>query len=475
VITETRSKRDGVLATPPAPARPPAPVPLPPPRRPPRPARHVWLPPAAALANAALIVGWWMTHGGAGRFGTPVGDLTALGQITALLGTFAVLLLLVLISRLPWLERRYGMDHLNHWHRLVGISAVSLITAHVAFSTIGFAAGTGSGLARQIADFVLYYPNLLAAIVGFGLIVLVALSSARALRRRLRYETWWLIHLYAYLAVALSFAHQITLGTDLAGDPGARAYWIALFALTAAAVLGYRWLLPIGRALRHRLRVAGVEPESADVVSITLRGRRLDLLPVEAGQFFLLRFLRRDRWWKAHPFSLSAAPDGRGLRFTIKALGDDSAALRRIPVGTRVMAEGPYGAFRASRATEARVALIAGGIGIAPIRALFEDLRRPPGDIAVLYRCRRREDAVLLHEVAALAEARGHPLYVSFSRGAGPSPDPLRPDTLRRLIPDIARRSVFVCGPTSMIDAARLGLRAAGVPGERVFYERFGY
>ncbi|MBP1632223.1 MAG: oxidoreductase, partial [Acidobacteria bacterium] len=115
------------------------------------------------------------------------------------------------------------------------------------------------------------------------------------------------------------------------------------------------------------------------------------------------------------------------------------------------------------------------GIGIAPIRSLLEDLQRAPGDVAVLYRCRRREDAVLLQEVAALAEQRGHPLYVSFSRGASPSPDPLRPDTLLRLIPDITQRSVFVCGPTSMIDAARAGLRAAGVPGDRVLYERFGY
>lgn len=474
MITETQPAPSAAPRATPAPVPPPASLPPPPPRRA-RPARWSWPAPALVLANAGLIVGWWLSHGGLARFGTAAGDLAALGQVTALLGTFAVLVLLVLISRLPWLERRYGMDRLNHWHRLVGIAAVSLITAHVVFSTAGFAVGTGRSLIRQVADFVLYYPNLLAALVGFALIVLVAVTSARALRRRLRYETWWLLHLYAYLAVAFSFAHQVTLGTDLAADPWARAYWIALFASTAAAVLGFRWLLPIARALRHRLRVAEVTPESPDVVSITLRGRHLDRLRVEAGQFFLLRFLRGDRWWKAHPFSLSAAPDGHRLRFTIKALGDDSTALQHVPLGTRVMAEGPYGAFRASRATQQKVALIAGGIGIAPIRSLLEDLRRAPGDIAVLYRCRRREDAALLTEVTALAEQRGHPFYVSFSRGAKPTPDPLRPDTLRRLIPDIAQRSVFVCGPTPMIDAARAGLRAAGVPRDRVLYERFGY
>ncbi len=425
--------------------------------------------------NAGLILAWWLAHGGAAQFGTLVGDLAAIGRIGALLGTFAVLVLLTMISRVPWLERHYGQDHLNHWHRWAGITAVTLLTTHVIASTLAFAAAADSGLARQIANFVLYYPNLLAALAGFGLLVLVAVTSARALRRRLRYETWWLLHLYAYLAVALSFAHQITLGSDLARDPWARAYWIALFAGTLATVLGYRWLLPIARAFRYRLRVAEVREETPDVVTLTLRGRNLHRLPVQAGQYFLLRFLRPDRWWKAHPFSLSAAPDGRSLRFTVKALGDDTAALRRLPPGTPVMAEGPYGAFTAARATTGRIALVGGGIGIAPIRALLEDVERPPGDVAVLYRARRREDAALLDELADLARDRGYPLFVSYSRGANPSPDPLRPDVLRRAIPDIATRTVFVCGPAAMIDAARAGLRAAGVPRSRIVYERFGY
>ncbi len=433
------------------------------------------LPPLLLAANAVLILAWWLAHDGAAQFGSLAGDLAAIGQIGALLGTFAVLVLLTLISRVPWLERRYGQDHLNHWHRWAGITAVTLLTTHVVASTLAFAAAADSGLVRQIADFILYYPNLLAAVAGFGLLVLVAVTSARTLRRRLRYETWWLLHLYAYLAVALSFAHQITLGSDFVRQPWARAYWIVLFAGTLAAVFGYRWLLPLARAFRYRLRVTELREETPGVVTLTLRGRGLHRLPVQAGQYFLLRFLLRDRWWKAHPFSLSAAPDGRSLRFTIKALGDDTIALQRIPVGTPVMAEGPYGAFTAARALPGRIALIGGGIGIAPIRAVLEEVDRPPGDVAILYRARRREDAVLLDELAELARDRGHPLFVSYSRGANPSPDPLRPDVLRRAIPDIATRSVFVCGPAAMIDAARASLRAAGVPGSRIVYERFGY
>jgi predicted ferric reductase len=419
----------------------------------------------------------WVRHGGPERFGSVAGDLTAVGQLSALLGSFSVLVLLVLISRLPWLEHRFGMDRLNHWHRWVGMTAMTLLTTHVLASTVGFAVSEGAGLGKQVVDFVLYYPNLLAAIVGFCLLIAVAAFSARAARRALKYETWWAIHLYAYLGVALSFAHQITTGTDFVRDTGARAYWITLYAATAVGLLWCRWLLPIARAFRYRLWVAEVVFDSHDVVSITLRGRGVVRLPVEAGQFFLLRFLRRDRWWKAHPFSLSAAPDGRNLRFTIKALGDDSAALRSIPVGTRVMAEGPYGAFGAARATRAKVALIGAGIGITPLRALLEEFDRPPGHVAVVYRIRRREDAVLLDELRQIAGAKGYPLFVSHSRegSRAETADPLHPRALLKLIPDIAERSVFVCGPAPMLQRARTALRQAGVRRDQILYERFSY
>jgi predicted ferric reductase len=433
------------------------------------------LPSLLLAANTVLIVTWWLTHGGASRFGTLRGDLSAVGQLAALLGALAVLVLLTMISRVPWLERRYGQDHLNHWHRWAGITAMTLLTTHVIASTLAFAATANTGLARQIADFILYYPNLLAAIAGFVLLVLVAATSARAVRRRLRYETWWLLHVYAYLAVAISFAHQITLGTDLAHDPWAKGYWIVLFAGTLASLLGYRWLLPIARAFRYRLHLADIREESPGVVTLTLEGRGLHRLRVEAGQYFLLRFLLRDRWWKAHPFSLSAAPDGRRLCFTVKALGDDTATLAHLPLGTPVMAEGPYGVFTAARAASGRVLLIGGGIGIAPITALIEELPQGPGEVAVLYRTRRREEAPLLEETAVLARSRGYLFFVSYSRGTNPAPDPLRPEVLRQAIPDIATRTVFVCGPTAMIEAARVSLRRVGVPRFRIVYERFGY
>ncbi len=184
----TKNAPPVLLAAPPGPAvrRDQMTPPLPRPPRP-RPSPLSWWQPLLFLAaSAAVIIAMWVRHGGLGRFGSLAGDFTSIGQLTALLGALAVLVLLLLISRLPWLEHRFGLDRLNHWHRWAGMVAITLLSAHVLASTIGFAASEGSGLGRQLADFFLYYPNLLAAMVGFTLLAAVAAFSARAARRALR-------------------------------------------------------------------------------------------------------------------------------------------------------------------------------------------------------------------------------------------------------------------------------------------------
>jgi ferredoxin-NADP reductase len=195
-------------------------------------------------------------------------------------------------------------------------------------------------------------------------------------------------------------------------------------------------------------------------------------MPARAGQFFVWRFLSHGRWWQANPFSLSAAPDGRSLRLTVKAVGAGSAGLRHVPVGTRVFAEGPYGAFTALHRAADATLLIAGGVGITPIRALLEEL---DGPIVVLYRVPTTADAVLLAELVALARMRDARLHVLTGRtGAGTPPNtPFAPANLRALVPDITARDVYVCGPPAMTDAVLRSLATLRVPRRQVHAERF--
>jgi len=433
----------------------------------------VW---AFIVVNLTVITAMWIRHGGLSLWGTAFGKLEGLGQITALWGSFFILGELVLIARVPWIERRYGMDKLLIWHRFTGFASVTLLSAHVLFTTLGYAIPRQASPADQLGNFILYWPNMLAATAGYLMILGVAITSIRAARRNLRYETWHSIHFYAYLGVALAFAHQLTGGSDFATDHVAVVYWVMLNLATVAALLSFRWIRPIIRAVRHQLRVSAVEQEGPGVVSITVTGRRLDRLTAASGQFFIIRVLRADRWWRAHPLSLSAAPDGKSLRFTVKALGDDSTWLQQIPVGTRIMAEGPYGSFHAENDPVDKILLIGGGIGVTPLRAILEDIERPPGYVTMLYRAKSHSEAILLDELEEIAQRRGFKLQVSQSTGNGRYRfDPFSPGALRHVVPDIAERSVYVCGPPALISAACSGARKAGVPQRNLHFERFDY
>jgi predicted ferric reductase len=202
-----------------------------------------------------------------------------------------------------------------------------------------------------------------------------------------------------------------------------------------------------------------------------MTGRDLTRLDARAGQFFLWRFPGHNRWWQVNPFSLSAAPDGRALRLTAKGIGVTSAGLRSLPIGTRVFAEGPYGAFTSGLGVQPKSLLIAGGIGVTPIRALLED-RSLPADIVVLYRVHSEKEAVLLGEMHNLAQLRSARLHLLTGR-TGEGNRPFSPEGLLTLVPDIIERDVYVCGPAPMTDAVLASLKALNVPASQRHAETF--
>jgi predicted ferric reductase len=432
---------------------------------------------ALAALNAGLIVAMWVRHGGLDQLGTAAGTLTAMGQLAALLGTYAALIGIMLMSRAPFIDQVLGTDRLAWYHRWVGFLTVWLLVGHAVFTTAGYALGDGSGVVAELGTLLATYPFVLAAAVGLGLFVLVAVSSIRSARRRAAYETWFGLHLYVYLAVALAFAHQFVVGSDLAHDPVARLYWIGLYAVAAGLLLAFRVVAPLVLNARHRFVVANVVPEARGVASIYVGGRDLDRLAVRSGQFFLLRLLTRDGWYRAHPFSISAAPNGQYLRFTVKDLGDWSHRLQSVGVGTRVFLEGPYGVLTGARRNRRKVLLVAGGVGITPLRAMLESFAADPGELVLVYRAPNDRDIVFRHELDLLAASRGAVVHYLIGRRGEPGvpAEPLGAEALRRLVPDTAERDAYLCGPVEMMDAARRSLLALGVPGRRIHLERFTY
>jgi predicted ferric reductase len=424
----------------------------------------VW---AIVLGNAAVIV-WLWVHGGNLHNKTTGEALTSVARITGLLSAYMALIQVVLLARLPPLERLVGFDRLTVWHRWNGHATIDLVVLHVVFSVWGYALMDRFTIGKEISTMLGggVYPGMITATVGTALLLAVVATSYVVVKRRLSYEWWYAVHLLAYAGIALAWFHQIPTGNELVLDTAAADYWRALYAATLLLLLWFRVAAPIVGALRYRLRVAEVVPEGPGVVSIRMTGRNLEKLRARPGQFFMWRFLTRGRWWTAHPFSLSEAPDGRSFRITVKALGDHSAALASVPVGTRVVAEGPFGVFTDAARRGGKRLLVAGGIGITPVRALVERSR----DDVVIYRALREDELVLRGELDALG------VDVRYVVGDHAAPDGdrlLSPEHLRELVPDIRERDVYVCGPPGMTDFAVRNVRDAGVPHSHIHIERF--
>ncbi|MGW0577897.1 ferredoxin reductase family protein [Streptomyces sp. NPDC002920] len=416
---------------------------------------------AVLAANAAVVTLFAVQAGFASN------ALVVIGRFAGLYGALLMAFQLLLVARLPWLDRRIGMDRLTNWHRWTGFGLLWTLVGHVVFITLGYADSSSMDPVSQLVDLAETVEGVLRAAVALVLILLIGGVSARWARRRLAYETWHFIHLYTYVAVVLAFTHQVAVGTTFTASSAATAYWYAVWGVALGSVVLGRMVLPLWRNWRHQLRVEAVVPESDNVVSVYITGRDLDRLPARAGQFFLWRFLTKDRWWQANPFSLSAAPDGTRLRLTAKAAGDGSAGLRHIKPGTRVFAEGPYGAFTAMHRTRPESLLIAGGVGVTPIRALLEEIH---GHAVVVYRVGGERDAVLYDELRELAVAKGAELHLVTGP---PVPDRLAPRELAALVPDIAERDVFLCGPPPMMNAVLGTLRELDVPKQQIHFERF--
>jgi len=433
-----------------------------------RPRLRVRQPHALAVAGtgAVLVVLLWLRAldgvDGAGP------RLTELGRLAGLLGGYAVVVLVVMMARLPALERGVGADVLARWHAWGGRWTIGLLSAHALLITWGYALSTRTGVVPEVGTLLTHYPDVLAATVALGLFLGVAAVSMRAARRRMAYETWYWLHFYTYLATALAFAHAFADGSAFVDDLAARVLWSLLYAAAGLAVL-WRFAEPVRLALRHDVRVADVHPVAPGVVSLELSGRDLDLLDARAGQFFRVRVLDRQGWWQSHPYSLSAPVHPRRMRLHVRALGDESTRTAALAPGTRVALEGPYGALTAEALTRPKVLLVAAGIGITPVRALFEALE---GDVVAVHRASGREDLVLREEMDVLATRPGHAVHHVVGHRGGPR-DVTHAAGLRALVPDVADRDVLVCGPPGFTDAVRVALRDAGVPDRQVHAESF--
>ena len=398
--------------------------------------------------------------------------ITMVSRFCALIGSYLAIIGLLLIARIPWIEQAMGHDRLVTWHRKSAPYSLYFISLHVFLVVLGYAGADQNRIGSTLWVMITTYPWMLPATAGFLLLLLAGISSYREFRSRMTYETWWVLHLYTYLGIALAFMHQILTGAMFITNRPARYYWIALYLFVVFSIGTWRMLIPFMRSVRHQLKVEKVVLEGPGVISIYIKGRHILKLHAVGGQFFSWRFITKNDWYQSHPYSLSAAPTDELLRITVKGLGDSSKGLANLKPGARVFIEGPYGIFTSKNAQSGRhVILIGGGVGITPLRAIMEEFPNNT-QIDVFYRVSREEDLVLRQELDEISDrlgARVH--YLVGSR----KDHPMNAEYMKQIVPQFADSEIYICGPEPLVTAVKKAATDAGIPKDRFHDEAFAF
>jgi predicted ferric reductase len=419
---------------------------------------------AILLGHLAVVFCFW----GSGNLdyfgsGNTAGDIwVSIGRIFGLLLVTAVLFQMIIIGRIRFIEQTFGHDKLARLHHWTGYSVVLLLFGHVVPIFIGYGLLSNMGFVAQFAG-MLGVDDLLQAAIAFLLLLAVLVLSIIIVVSKMKYEWWYFPHLLTYAAVLLAFGHQTGLGQDLQGSFSA-LYWTLLYAVVLGLVGWSRFLIPLMRYFTQKFFVESIHPENDSVLSVYIKGKDIAALGAQAGQFFIFRFFAKGLWWQAHPFSLSYAPHADRIRISAKAVGDFTSSLRTaLKPGVKVLVEGPFGVFGRTAAQDNKVLLVAGGIGITPVRSVFETLRQK--DAVLVYAAKTEQDFVLKNELDEIARANGtKALYLTGS---------VDEEKLLASVPDAAERAWYVCGPVPMMKAMRSIARDMGVEDKNFHWERF--
>jgi predicted ferric reductase len=421
-------------------------------------------------AAFGVVLTVWIRHNGIDNLTDgALPSATSLTQLTGIAASFAGLAGLALAGRPLAIEHRYGLDRVFIWHRILGETMAVLVGVHVVAGV--FAWGLGSGYGAAIIDLTGRDSYMALAFVGALIIGAVTITSLRSIRRQMSYETWYFIHLLAYGGFVISFGHEIVWGELFADDAFSRWLWIALHVGVGIMLIRGRWGRLIVGAMRP-LHIAETRALNNNTTELRLAGGGLHKMVGDAGQFVIVRPMAKGLWWQAHPFSLSSAPTTDGLKISVKSLGDASTAIGRLPRGTRMIVEGPFGAFTPRAIEDRKVLFIVGGIGVAPVKAMLErlDSRHQP---IVLYRASRHDDLVYAKELGRMARDLGGELLTLVGHTATLAvKDPLSGNVLRKAIPDLTDRVALLCGPERLLWAGRAGLREAGVAADDIHFEQ---
>jgi len=230
--------------------------------------------------------------------------------------------------------------------------------------------------------------------------------------------------------------------------------------------------LPVDPMRPEPMRVLRVTRETADTVTLELDARARGGFPFEPGQFNMLYA------FGAGESAISIAGDVdrvKSLVHTVRAVGAVTEPLTRVKNGDFIGVRGPFG--RGWPVAEARgkdLLLVAGGIGLAPLRsAIYEIVARRDdfGRVVLLYGARSPADVLFARELERWRHRSRIESLVTVDHASRSWTGNVGVVTslIPRLAIDPERTLALICGPELMLRFAASALRATGVGEERIF------
>lgn len=368
----------------------------------------------------------------------------------------------VLMLRLAPLERAVGgLDRLYWWHHLTGTLAYVVLLVHPLAAAMAAPDRTG---AAAVLTPTTTHPSMAAG--WLALLLLMAMMLA-TFWLPLAYSRWRMVHAASAPAFALGAWHAWALG-----GPGTRT---AVAVLSVVSTVALAWRLALGRAWVRAMpfRVSRIGHPGPGMLDLVLEpmGAAFDWRP---GQFVFVAFFEGRDWrgcGEYHPYTIAGSAPHGGLRMLVRALGDCTAHLQQVTLGTRATVQGPYGAFLARSDPHRPQLWIAGGIGITPFLARLPSAADGGASVDVVH-VRRPSD------VAAEALLLPQPWPARVRLHDLPSDDDDIEALWRRLLAQVgppAGQQVFLCGPRALVAALRGHLVAAGVAPHDIHDERFDF
>jgi len=412
---------------------------------------------------------------------TPRSIADELASGAGILALTVILAEFLLLGRYRFMTRRLGTDIVMRMHQLLARGAAILAIVHPFLYTTRRAPAPDWDTQRQFfvtAEFSALWPGIVAWLL---LPTLVLMAIGRTTLGS-RYEAWRLMHgLGATLIAGFGVLHALRAGRYSA-DPSMGYLWLVLLGVALFALIYVYVLTPLAQ-LRHPWRVSSVTPVALRTWEVALHPARAFAFPYSAGQFAWLNIRTSPFGPRENPFSISSAPStAPEVRFLIKELGDFTCTIGQIKPGSRAYLDGPHGHLTVTDHDAPGIALVAGGVGIAPMLSILRELRAR-GDqrpTTLIYGNRTEEQIACRAELEAMARDHGTRLIHILSEppeGWQGATGMVTPDLLRAHFgsPEHRQWLYLLCGPPPMLEAAEDALIGLGVPSRNILSERFSY